>query len=109
MPNDTAQVLARKRYCRTNEQVRADILSAIGRILREGGGTCSVRKRPRQYGRLTLRQFRNAALLIWEITDVTTTTRRASANRETRSREICETYSRKFAEAATLSGRLFRC
>lgn len=37
MPNDTAQVLARKRYCRTNEQVRADILSAIGRILREGG------------------------------------------------------------------------
>lgn len=38
MPNDTAQVLARKRYCRTNEQVRADILSAIGRILREGGG-----------------------------------------------------------------------
>ena len=111
MTNDTAQVPARKRYCRTNEQVRADILSAIGRILRErrGGGTCSVRKRPRQYGRLTLRQFRNAALLIWEITDVTTTTRRASANRETHSREVCETYSRKFAEAATLSGRLFRC
>lgn len=40
---------------------------------------------------------------------MTTTTRRASANRETHSREVCETYSRKFAEAATLSGRLFRC
>ena len=38
MTNDTAQVPARTRYCRTNEQVRADILSAIGRILRERRG-----------------------------------------------------------------------
>lgn len=42
MTNDTAQVPARKRYRRTNEQVRADILSAIGCILRERGGVRAV-------------------------------------------------------------------
>ena len=111
MTNDTAQVPARKRYCRTNEQVRADILSAIGRILRERRGGYVQRSKTPSSVRPTYSTTipECPALLIWEITDVTTTTRRASANRETHSREVCETYSRKFAEAATLSGRLFRC
>ena len=136
---------------RTNKQVQADILSAVGRILQEKDFThitlmdivreaktdpnvvlrqfgsleqvfdCYIRtidywmhdlfgnealKRgersalERMFARMTDFLYNSPEmqrLLVWEITDVNDTTRRAAANRETYYREAYEAYERQFA------------
>ena len=136
---------------RTNKQVQADILSAVGRILQEKDFThitlmdivreaktdpnvvlrqfgsleqvfdCYIRtidywmhdlfgnealKRgersalERMFARMTDFLYNSPEmqrLLVWEITDVNDTTRRAAANRETYYREAYEAYERHFA------------
>lgn len=136
---------------RTNKQVQADILSAVGRILQEKDFThitlMDIAREAKTDPNVVLRQFgsleqvfdcyirtidywmhdlfgnealkrgeRSALermfarmtdflynspemqrLLVWEITDVNDTTRRAAANRETYYREAYEAYERQFA------------
>lgn len=136
---------------RTNKQLQADILSAVGRILQEKDFThitlmdivreaktdpnvvlrqfgsleqvfdCYIRtidywmhdlfgnealKRgersalERMFARMTDFLYNSPEmqrLLVWEITDVNDTTRRAAANRETYYREAYEAYERQFA------------
>lgn len=136
---------------RTNKQVQADILSAVGRILQEKDFThitlmdivreaktdpnvvlrqfgsleqvfdCYIRtidywmhdlfgnealKRgersalERMFARMTDFLYNSPEmqrLLVWEITDVNDTTRRAAANRETYYQEAYEAYERQFA------------
>lgn len=136
---------------RTNKQLQADILSAVGRILQEKDFThitlmdivreaktdpnvvlrqfgsleqvfdCYIRtidywmhdlfgnealKRgersalERMFARMTDFLYNSPEmqrLLVWEITDVNDTTRRAAANRETYYREAYEAYEQQFA------------
>lgn len=136
---------------RTNKQVQADILSAVGRILQEKDFThitlMDIAREAKTDPNVVLRQFgsleqvfdcyirtidywmhdlfgnkalkrgeRSALermfarmtdflynspemqrLLVWEITDVNDTTRRAAANRETYYLEAYEAYERQFA------------
>ena len=148
---------------RTNKQVQADILSAVGRILQEKDFThitlMDIAREAKTDPNVVLRQFgsleqvfdcyirtidywmhdlfgnealkrgeRSALermfarmtdflynspemqrLLVWEITDVNDTTRRAAANRETYYREAYEAYERQFArggESAVPANRI---
>ncbi len=107
MTNDTAQVPARKRYLsyeRTGPSRYS--IGHRGRASGRGGGTCGSKTPSSVRPTYSTTIPECSPALIWEITDVTTTTRRASANRET-TPGVCETYSRKFAEAATLPADCF--